>query len=66
MTPEQEAAYIIAQAAVLSATVAGMQAENAYREMQGKTIAYGEDAFVDAINRSGVHHNAVMELFQDG
>ena len=34
MTPEQQAAYIIAQAAVLSATVAGMQAENAFRAMK--------------------------------
>lgn len=63
MTPEQQAAYVMAQAAALNAEVAGMQAENWMREMQGHTIAYGEDAFQDAINRYGVHHNAVIGFF---
>jgi len=66
MTSEQQAAYIMAQAAALNAEVAGMQAENAFREMQGHTIAYGEDAFQAAINRYGVHHNAVVGFFNNG
>lgn len=63
MTPEQKAAYIIAQSACLMATIAGMQAENQNRQHEGLSPAYTQDNFEDQILRYRVHHNAVMEFF---
>ena len=63
MTDEQKAAYVIAQAACLMATVAGMQAENQHRMNCGNSIAYGEEAFQRAIDESYCTHNAVLALF---
>jgi len=34
-----------------------MIAENKWREMMGNSIAYGEDAFVNLIEKYGIHHN---------
>ncbi len=65
-TPEQEAAYIIAQAAVLFAKVSGMNAENLAREAQGNAPAYTEVDFENAINASGCTHNQVITHFQAG
>ena len=65
MTNEQKAAYINAQAAVLAGTIAGMQAENTYRQHRGETIAYSQDAFIKVIDESGCHHNACLALFND-
>ena len=64
MTEEQQAAYIMAMAAVLNATVAGMVTANKQREMDGESQAYPESAFTDAINTSGCHHNSVIECFR--
>lgn len=63
MRAEERLAFVISQAAVLMATVAGMQAENQYRLARGETIAYAEQAFVDAIAQSGCGHHAVIALF---
>lgn len=63
MTDEQKAAFIMAQAAVLNAEVAGMTAENEDRISRGLTIAFDEAAFQDVINRSGCTHNAVITFF---
>lgn len=63
MTPEQQAAYVIAQAACLMAEVAGMQAENQWRVQNGNSLAYGEDAFQQVIQKYGVHHNGTIGLF---
>ena len=63
MTNEQKAAYINAQAAVLNGTIAGMQAENVYRQHRGETIAYSQDAFIKVVDESGCHHNQCMTLF---
>ena len=65
MTDEQKIAFIIAQAACLNAEVAGMVAENTYREMRGETIAFGEGAFVAVVRASGCEHNAVIPLCQE-
>ena len=65
MNEEQKAAFVMAQAAVLNAIIAGMQAENQMREHQGYVPAYVESHFQDAINASGCHHNAVLTLFQN-
>ncbi len=63
MTDEQKAAFIMAQAAVLNATVAGMVAEN-YEQMQRDgSLVYGEQDFQNRINASACHHNAVVTFF---
>lgn len=64
MTSEQQAAYIIAQAACAMAEVAGMQAENQQRITSGFSLAYTEQAFNDVILRNGIHHNAVIDFFR--
>ena len=65
MTEEQQAAYIMGLSSVLYATVSGMNAENIMRQSQGGEIAYTEKDFENAIDVSGVHHNAIITLFQD-
>jgi len=65
VTPEQKAAFIIAQAAVLNATILGMEAENSMRAYRGEAPAYDETAFIHAVNASSCHHNAVLEFFRD-
>ena len=63
MTSEQKAAYIIAQAAAASAVIAGMQAENAYREARGEAQAYPQHEFENVIHQYGIHHNAIIGFF---
>lgn len=64
MTPEQQAAYVIAQAACATAEVAGMQAENQARAAAGLSPAYVEQDFQNVVLRLGIHHNAVIGFFQ--
>lgn len=64
MTPEQQAAFIMAKAACAMAEIAGMQAENAHRERNGMSGAYGEEAFEGVIVRNGIGHNDVISFFQ--
>ena len=66
MNEEQRIAYVIAQAAVLNATIAGMVAENEYRKQCGNQIAYDEICFVKAVESSGLHHNAVVPFLLGG
>mgnify|MGYP001823689767 CR=1 FL=1 len=63
MTPEQQAAYINAQAVAASVELEAMKAANWMREMQGHTIAYGEEEFLALIDRYGLGHNAVLTTF---
>lgn len=65
MTPEQKAAYIMAQAASLMAEVAGMQAENQMRAHRGEALAYPEQAFADAVEHHVVGHNEVVLFFRE-
>ncbi|MEA3242868.1 MAG: hypothetical protein U9Q19_05430 [Pseudomonadota bacterium] len=65
MTPEQAAAYVHAQAVAATAAIESMKAANTLREMQGKTIAYDEQAFLSVLEQYGLHHNAVMTTFQN-
>lgn len=64
MTPEQQAAFIMAQAACAMAEIAGMQAENQHRLSLGHSIAYGEDAFKAVMSRNMIGHNEVVSFFQ--
>ena len=64
MTEAQQAAYIQSQSACALIEMEAMKAENTYREMRGETIAYNEKAFLDLIERYGIHHNAVISMFR--
>ncbi len=63
MTDEQKAAYIQAQAVAALIEAMGMAAENMQRSHQGASIAYDEKAFLEIIEKYGIHHNAVIGLF---
>lgn len=63
MTPEQKAAFIIAQAACLMAKIAGMQAENQHTVDEPK---YDLKDFENEINASGCGWNDVINFFQGG
>jgi len=65
MTREQAAAYINAMVACANAEVAGMQAENEGRSRNGMALAYGVEAFRAVPEKWGIHHNAVLALFQE-
>lgn len=65
MTPEQKAAFIMAQAACANAEIAGMRAENQMREALGDAPAYGYEHFSAVMERYGIHHNAVVTFFGD-
>jgi len=65
MTDEQKAAFVMAQAALLNARVAGMVAQNQFRMSYDNSISYDENAFI-AVERefdSVLGHNAVLVLF---
>lgn len=64
MNENQQAAYIMSQAACLIAEVLGMQAENMQREHRGESMAYVMKDFEDAILRNGMAHNQVCSYFQ--
>jgi hypothetical protein len=69
MSPEQQAAFIMAQAACAMAEIAGMQAENQRAQITGGGFVGGEPPFrasdFDGIAvRYGIHHNAVISFFQ--
>ncbi len=63
MTPEQKAAYIMAQAMILHATISGMNAENQQRQLHAQPPKYLAGDFETAVNNSGVHPNAIHEFF---
>jgi hypothetical protein len=59
----QKAAYVFAQAVAAQAEIEGMKAENTQREAQGYSIAYDAHAFLSVIERYGLHHNAIISLY---
>ena len=63
MTPEQKAAFINAQAAILNAQIAGMVSENMNRANRGEALAYTEDDFTKLIDASCLGHNNVVGFF---
>ncbi len=62
MTPEQQAAFVVAQAACVMAEIAGMQATNATCDNQHHV--YKQEDFEALIVEYGIHQNAVIGLFQ--
>lgn len=65
MTPEQKAAFIVAQAALVNAKIAGMQAENQRRIAIGYDNPYTEKDFEAAANHHVLGWNAVIEFFRE-
>ena len=65
MTPEQKAAYINARVACATIEAAGMTALNMQRASLGLSMAYEDDAFDALIDKYGIHHNAVLNLFNE-
>jgi hypothetical protein len=63
MTPEQQAAYIQAQANAALIEAMGMMSENLQRLQRNESIAYPETAFQDVILRAGIHHNGVIGFY---
>ena len=64
MTPEQQAAFIMAQAACLMAEIAGMQADNQHLAQAGLPPRYLSGDFHNVIARSGCGHNDVISFFR--
>jgi len=67
MTPEQAAAFVVAQTALFNCELAAMVAENMQRAAVGSSMAYGADAFEALAARyEGVlGYNAVLSLFRE-
>ena len=63
MTDEQRAAFVMSQSACALIEAMGMHAENMQREQRGMAMAYNDTAFLDLVNRYGIHHNAVLTTF---
>lgn len=64
MTEGQKAAYVYSMAATAIITAAGMVAENEEKKSQGKPPTYSEQDFLYLIHKQGIHHNAVIEIFE--
>lgn len=64
MTPEQQAAYVNAQAVCALARIAGMMTANSERRDDGKAIAYDEEAFDKVASQFGISHNQLVEFFK--
>ena len=65
MTPEQKAAFVIAQAACMNAELEAMKAANIDRLERGYSTAYGEDEFLSIPAKYGLEHNTVVAFFQE-
>jgi hypothetical protein len=68
MTPEQAAAFVIAQAACATAEVAAMQRTNDdhLRATPNAVFPpYSADDFRAVADRFGIGHNSVLQTFQD-
>lgn len=63
MTPEQQAAYVNAQAVTAMITAMSMVAANQERQQHGHSLAYDEAAFVQVIRTHCIDHNEVLSLF---
>lgn len=66
MTPEQKAAFIMGQAAMLNAILAGMLSENQMRLHRGEAPAYTEEAFQRVIAEYSIlSWNGALEYLRD-
>lgn len=65
MTPEQAAAFIMAQAACALVELASMQATNAEDARTGRPPSYSGNDFMAIQNRYGIGHNDALSTFQN-
>ena len=66
MSPEQAAAYVIAQATCANAEIAAMQANNIASERRGERYApHAPAEFLAVPDKYCISHNAVLALFSD-
>ncbi len=64
MTPEQNAAYVVTQAACTMIEAMGMQAQNTLANSDGVPQPYGVFEFRALIEKYGIHHNAVCSTME--
>lgn len=65
MTPEQQAAFIMSQAACAMARIAGMQTTNQIFYANNHTgLFHSASEFEDVVNNFVIGHNAVIAFFQ--
>lgn len=66
MTPEQKAAFINAQAALMQAEMQGMIAENIERQRNDYALAYGPEQWAEFSARweATLGHNQVIQFFR--
>lgn len=64
MDKPEAVAYVQAMTACALIEAKGMEAENQHRLACGNSVAYGKEAFDALIEKYGIHHNAVLLLFQ--
>lgn len=64
MTHSQGAAYIAAMTECAAAERAGMEAQNKHNAELGISPLYCKSDFDALIDKYGIHHNAVMTVFQ--
>lgn len=65
MTPEQKAAYVIAQSACMNARMESMKAANTQATFHGQPPLYQEWDFISLPDEFGLHHNAICLFFQE-
>lgn len=66
MNEEQKAAFLMSQVAMLNAQIAGMVAENQYREAIGESPAYNEADFQREASSSGCDQNSAITTLRSG
>ncbi len=59
-------AYAMMQQLQARIEMEGMIAENAWRQSNGESPAYGVEQFNALIEKHGIHHNALLTLMQEG
>ncbi len=64
MTPEQQAAYVFAQSVSALIEAIGMFSENLDRVRKDESPAWRNEEFNNLIEKYGIHHNAVISLYQ--
>lgn len=65
MTPEQKAAFIMAQTASAIGQIFAMHAENAQSHFSGEVPLNGRAEYQKVIDDHGINHNQVISFFQD-
>ncbi len=64
MTPEQQAAYVFAQSVSALIEALGMISDNLDRARKDESQAWHNEEFNHLIEKYGIHHNAVLSIYQ--